>query len=72
MALIDNINLDMDRPLILYPDLAIIPGLSIKVPVSLAISTRQPRILQSILNKAIIQLDPQITAQIIQKHTINQ
>lgn len=69
MALIDNINLEMDRPLILYPNLAIIPGLSIKVPVSVAISTKQPRILQSILNKAIIQLNPQVTDQIIQKHT---
>lgn len=70
LALVSNTSLEIDRPLILYPDLTIIPDASINVPTSLVISPSQPRILQGILNKAITKINPEKRTHIIQKHTI--
>lgn len=69
-ALILNTSLEIDRPLLLYPDLSIMPDDSINVPMSLVISAHQPRILQGILNKAITQINPEIRRHIAQKHII--
>lgn len=70
LALIANSTLDIERPLALYPELTIIPDASINLPMSIVVSPRQPRILQSILNKAITQINPETRTHIIQKHTI--
>lgn len=70
LALIRDSTLEIDRPLILYPDLNIIPDASINIPTSLVISPAQPRILQSILNKAITQINPEKRIHITQKHII--
>ncbi|WP_033171181.1 GGDEF domain-containing protein [Selenomonas sp. ND2010] len=69
-ALINNINLETERNLILHPDLTIVPGVNVQVPMSLAIADGQPRILKTILNKAIIQIDPQDLVRIMQQHTV--
>jgi len=71
LALLRDSTLEIDRPLIPYPDLNIIPDASIKVPTSLVISPTQPRILQSILNKAITQINPEKRLHITQKHIID-
>ncbi|MCR5757039.1 MAG: diguanylate cyclase [Selenomonas sp.] len=70
LALIRNSTLEIDRPLILYPNLTIIPDASINIPVSLAISPSQSRILQGIINKAITQINPEKRKHINQKHII--
>ena len=70
LALIRNSTLEIDRPLILYPNLNIIPDASINIPTSLVISPTQPRILQGILNKAITQINPEKRIHIMQKHII--
>ena len=69
-ALINNINLETERSLILHPDLTIVPGINVQVPMALAIADGQPRILKTILNKAIIQIDSQDIVRIMQQHTI--
>ena len=71
LALIRDSTLEINRPLILYPDLNIIPDASINIPTSLVISPVQPRILQSILNKAITQINPEKRIHITQKHIID-
>ncbi|WP_303839232.1 GGDEF domain-containing protein [Selenomonas ruminantium] len=71
LALLRDSTLEIDRPLIPYPNLNIIPDASIKIPTSLVISPTQPRILQSILNKAITQINPEKRLHITQKHIID-
>ena len=56
-AIIDILNLQSSRVLLLYPDLSITPGASLNVPVTIICSARQPRMLQAVLNKAILRLD---------------
>lgn len=70
LALVSNSSLEIERPLLLYPDLTIIPDASIHIPTSLMISPTQPRMLQGILNKAITKLNPEKRTHIIQKHLI--
>lgn len=70
LALVRNSMLEIDRPLMLHPNLAIIPDASINVPMSIIIAPSQPRILQGILNKAITQTDPEKRLHITQKHII--
>ncbi|MBE6073152.1 MAG: diguanylate cyclase [Selenomonas ruminantium] len=70
LVLVRNSILEIDRPLSLYPHLAIIPDASINIPMSLAISPQQPRMLQTILNKAITQINPETRTSITQKHII--
>lgn len=70
LALVRNSILEIDRPLSFYPHLAIIPDTSINIPMSLALSPRQPRMLQTILNKAITQINPETRISITQKHII--
>ena len=69
-ALINNINLESERNLILHPDLTIVPGVDVQVPMALAIAEGKPHILKTILNKAIIQIDPQDLIRIMQQHTV--
>jgi len=71
LALIRNSTLEIDRPLILYPDLTIIPDASINIPVSLVIAPSQSRILQGVINKAITQINPEKRKHISQKHIIS-
>ena len=71
LALIRNATLEIDRPLMLHPDLTIIPDASINVPTSLVISPAQPRILQGILNKAITQINPEKRIHITQKYLLD-
>lgn len=70
LALIRNSTLEIDRPLIMYPQLSILPYASVNIPTSLIISPQQPRILQGILNKAITQINPEKHEHIIQRHII--
>lgn len=70
LALVRNSILEIDRPLMLHPGLAIIPDASINVPISLIIAPNQPRMLQGIINKAIIQTNPEKRLHITQKHII--
>lgn len=70
LALVRDSMLEIDRPLMLHPNLTIIPDASINVPMSIIIAPNQPRILQGILNKAITQTDPEKRLHIIQKHII--
>lgn len=69
-ALINNINLETERNLILHPDLTIVPGINVQVPMALAIAEGKPRMLKTILNKAIVQIDSQDIVRIMQQHTV--
>ncbi|MBR2216705.1 MAG: diguanylate cyclase [Selenomonadaceae bacterium] len=64
LAVLEGIVLQTQRPLILYPELHTVPGDSIRLPISLAISPRQPPILQEVLNSAIRQLSPEAREEI--------
>ena len=60
------------RNLMLYPNLVLVPSLNkIQIGTSLAIARHEPRLLQSILNKALLRLDPQAQQRILLKHEIH-
>lgn len=60
------------RNLMLYPNLVLVPSLNkIQIGTSLAIARHEPRLLQSILNKALLRLDPQEQQRILLKHEIH-
>ncbi len=71
-AIIDNLQLQMERPLIPYPELSVVPTASLKIPMSLAIAPHHSRDLQGLLDKAILRLHPQKVEQIILHHTMNE
>lgn len=71
-AIIDNLHLQMERPLIPYPELSVVPTASLKIPISLAIAPHHSRDLQGLLDKAILRLHPQQVEQIILHHTMNE
>lgn len=56
-AIVDILNLQSSRALLLYPDLSITPGPGLNVPVTIICAASQPRMLQAVLNKAILRLD---------------
>ena len=59
------------RNLILYPNLVLVPSENrILIGTSLAISSREPRLLQSVFNKALLRLDPQEKERILLKNEI--
>ena len=70
-ALVSTLQLQFSRAIILYPNLAILPTSEVDVPISLAISRHQPQILQTVLNKAILRLDPQKTNTILIHYTMD-
>ena len=62
--------LQATRFLILYPELAPTQK-QITIRTSLCVSAHQPRLLQAILNKAILRLDPQVKSRILLRHETN-
>ena len=69
LALSSIISMQATRNLMLYPNLVLVPSLSdITIGTSLAIARHEPRLLQSIFNKAMMCLDPQKKEQILLKH----
>lgn len=62
--------LQSTRLLILYPELAPTQK-QLSIHTSLCISAHQPRLLQAILNKAILRLDPQVKSRILLRHETN-
>lgn len=68
-ALLRDISIAIDRPSLDHPNLALVPGVSVMLPVSLAISSESPQILQMLLNKAIMKISPDEITAITQKHT---
>ena len=71
LAAINISYLQTNADLVFYPELSILPTNSLDVPISLAISKSQPKLLQALLNKAILRLNPQKIDQIVLKHTTN-
>ena len=71
LALSSVVSMQATRNLILYPNLVLVPSPSrILIGTSLAISSRQPRLLQSVFNKALLRLDPQEKERILLKNEI--
>lgn len=68
-ALLRDITIAIDRPSLDHPNLALVPGVSVMVPVSLAISSDSPQSLQMLLNKAIMKISPDEITAITQQHT---
>ena len=68
LAAIDSLTLQIRHPLLLFPSLGVSDRYSLKVPRSLAISQNQPAILRSVLNKAIMRLEPREINQIVNKN----
>lgn len=62
--------LQATRLLILYPELAPTQK-QLSIRTSLCVSAQQPRLLQTILNKAILRLDPQVKSRILLRHETN-
>ena len=55
---INTIRLQADDPLTLYPSLTTLPTLSMNIPMNIAFSSREPKLLRSIFNKSIARLEP--------------
>lgn len=70
VALIRDIDLTIDRPMLLHPDLPLVPSISVQLPLSLALSQHASPLLQVLLNKAIMQLSPDTITAITQQHTV--
>lgn len=72
LALSSIVSMQATRNLMLYPNLVLVPSLNkIQIGTSLAIARHEPRLLQSILNKALLRLDPQEQQRILLKHEIH-
>ena len=71
LALSSVVSMQATRNLILYPNLVLVPSENrILIGTSLAISSREPRLLQSVFNKALLRLDPQEKERILLKNEI--
>ena len=71
LALSSVVSMQATRNLILYPNLVLVPSENrILIGTSLAISSREPRLLQSVFNKALLRLDPQEKELILLKNEI--
>lgn len=70
VALIRDIDLTIDRPMLVHPDLPLVPGINVQIPLSLALSQHASPLLQVLLNKAIMQLSPETITAITQQHTV--
>ncbi|WP_294160033.1 GGDEF domain-containing protein [uncultured Selenomonas sp.] len=69
LAVSSIISMQATRNLMLYPNLVLVPSLNkITIGTSLAIGRHEPRLLQAILNKAMLRLDPQACEEILLKH----
>ena len=55
-TLLDTLNLNNGRMLLLYPTLNLLPASSIRLPVCLTISKKAPAMLQTVLNKSITRI----------------
>ena len=67
-ALMPLLFLQRSGLLSLHPGLVVLAGRSAEIPVSLAISNAQPHILQSVLTKGILKLDPRRVQEIVNAH----
>lgn len=68
LTMVSPFFLAAERPLLLYPGLVIIPETSIDMPICLAISTDQQRMLWGVINKAITMINPEERKHIVEKH----
>ena len=55
-TLVDTLNLNNGRLLLLYPTLNLLPTTNIRLPVCLVISKKMPAMLQTVLNKSITRI----------------
>lgn len=67
---INTIRLQADDPLTLYPSLTTLPTLSMNIPMNIAFSSREPKLLRSIFNKSIARLEPKEVEHIVLDYTI--
>lgn len=67
-ALMPLLFLQRSGLLSLHPGLVVLAGRSAEIPVSLAISNAQPHILQSVLTKGILKLNPRRVQEIVNAH----
>ncbi|MDY6268025.1 MAG: GGDEF domain-containing protein [Selenomonadaceae bacterium] len=71
LALSSVISMQATRNLILYPNLVLVPSQNrVLIGTSVAISANEPRLLQSVFNKALLRLAPQEKESILLKHEI--
>jgi len=66
----NTIRLQSDDPLTLYPSLTTLPTLSMDIPMNIAFSSRQPKLLRSIFDKTITRLEPKEIEHIVLNYTI--
>ena len=55
-ALIDTMQLQAERALLMYPTLTAVPTVSMKIPVCIVISKNLPPVLKTVLNKSILRI----------------
>ena len=67
-ALLPSLFLQQSSLLSLHPSLVVIASYSTELPVSIAISDHQPRVLQSVLTKGILKLDARRVQEIVNEH----
>ena len=67
-ALLPSLFLQQSSLLSMHPDLVVLASHSAEIPVSLAISGEQPRVLQSVLTKGILKMDPRRVQEIVNEH----
>ena len=71
VAVVDTLRLQMDdRMLANHPGLMSSPTKMIRIPVCLTVSSGQPELLRSILNKAILRIERQKKDAVMLRHTV--
>lgn len=67
-ALLPSLFLQQSSLLSLHPSLVVLASHSEDLPVSIAISSQQPRVLQSVLTKGILKMDARRVQEIVNEH----
>lgn len=67
-ALLPSLFLQQSSLLSMHPSLVVLASHSAEIPVSIAISGEQPRILQSVLTKGILKMDSRRVEEIVNEH----
>ena len=69
-ALIDTLNLQSDRTLLMFPTLMAVPTSFIEIPVCIAINKNLPPILKNVLNKSILRISTGQVDQLVRSKSL--